>query len=566
MRKTNWFCTVILVFFIGFSFNGICQIDFKSLDQYITQISNLQENNEYAKIIALTTKTSKNLTNTDQKKAITIVNNVAYANMKSKQNEFITQAITERYKNALNQSRKLGNKQLEIWCSLNTAFYFYNHLQYKYAVPYFLPALSYLKENPSEQPYDSFNSYKKISYFLTFVKDYGESNYFLKRASSLAKNTPEKLAAIYYLMGNNSIQQNLFPEAKKQSLTAKKYAIKYNDQNYLSRIYGNLALVYLHEKNYKKAENLLLKDLEISQKINSHRNYLYAATKLGTLYIETKKYVQFETLLSDIENYQSIDKISYNWYKPDILTLKMQYAMNLGKNNEELSLRRKMDSLSYAQQLLQDEQAFNGYWINQKSKYQIQSEKNKHKLSQTYNRFVISMVIVIALFSIGVIVVFSFYTKNKKEKAIFRQMMVELLSKNKKIKLNNDQLHQFAKDKELELAELKNNYIKIESEYIKYTQKQHEKLNELLDSHILTEESWIEFRNAFDKKYPDYLPFLQENFTDLTDNNLKIILLLKLNLSHSEIGNMLGISPESVKKAIQRLRKKLGEHYDMLFK
>jgi hypothetical protein len=41
-------------------------------------------------------------------------------------------------------------------------------------------------------------------------------------------------------MGNNSIQDNQFTEAKDYLLLGEKYALKYNDQNYLSRIYGSL--------------------------------------------------------------------------------------------------------------------------------------------------------------------------------------------------------------------------------------------------------------------------------------------------------------------------------------
>lgn len=303
----------------------------------------------------------------------------------------------------------------------------------------------------------------------------------------------------------------------------------------------------------------------ISQKIKSHKNFLYATTKLAALYIETKQYSKIKLILQELYNYQKIDKKSYNWYEIDVLKLHLQYVIHNGEDEKELALRRSIDSLTYIEQLSQDEQVYNSYWVNQKSNYQVQNEKNKIKLYQSQNRFAISIIIAIALFIIGIVISLSFYIKKKREKTIFRQMIVELLSKNKKIKINNDELQHFAKEKEFELIALKDYYIKIETDYIKYAQNHNDYLNELLGNHIMTEETWIEFKKAFDKKFPDFLPYIHKHFEGLTESNLKTILLLKLNLSPGEMSKMLGISPDSVRKSIKRLQIKLGEKFDLLF-
>ena len=84
------------------------------------------------------------------------------------------------------------------------------------------------------------------------------------------------------------------------------------------------------------------------------------------------------------------------------------------------------------------------------------------------------------------------------------------------------------------------------------------KLNELLELKILTEEDWLIFKNHFEKVYAGFFERLKAQYADLTKAERRLFVLLKLKLSTTEIANILGISPESVKKGRYRLRKKLG--------
>jgi len=50
---------------------------------------------------------------------------------------------------------------------------------------------------------------------------------------------------------------------------------------------------------------------------------------------------------------------------------------------------------------------------------------------------------------------------------------------------------------------------------------------------------------------------LKQKYPDISTNDLKICALIKLNLSIKEMASILNISPDSVKTARHRLRKKL---------
>jgi tetratricopeptide (TPR) repeat protein/DNA-binding CsgD family transcriptional regulator len=83
-------------------------------------------------------------------------------------------------------------------------------------------------------------------------------------------------------------------------------------------------------------------------------------------------------------------------------------------------------------------------------------------------------------------------------------------------------------------------------------------IRKLLNMKILTNEDWQEFKRHFDQVHRGLLHRLQEQYPDLTRGENRLFILLKLKLNSKEISNILGVSPESVKKSRYRLRKKLA--------
>lgn len=58
---------------------------------------------------------------------------------------------------------------------------------------------------------------------------------------------------------------------------------------------------------------------------------------------------------------------------------------------------------------------------------------------------------------------------------------------------------------------------------------------------------------------------LIENFPELKESNLKIIMIQKLDFNNYKISNLLGVTIDAIKKSKQRLKKKLGDKHDLLF-
>jgi tetratricopeptide (TPR) repeat protein len=84
------------------------------------------------------------------------------------------------------------------------------------------------------------------------------------------------------------------------------------------------------------------------------------------------------------------------------------------------------------------------------------------------------------------------------------------------------------------------------------------KINKILQSNILTNEDWDNFKKAFEDIYPAFFSKLRYRYPDITASELRLSAMIKLNLSVKEMANMLGILPESVTTSRYRLKKKLG--------
>jgi len=70
------------------------------------------------------------------------------------------------------------------------------------------------------------------------------------------------------------------------------------------------------------------------------------------------------------------------------------------------------------------------------------------------------------------------------------------------------------------------------------------------------------FYSDFEKIYPSFSQSLKKTSPNISENELKLCALIRLNLSSKEIGQLLNITQDSVNKARYRLRKKLGLIYN----
>src|SRR5690606_35358567 len=123
---------------------------------------------------------------------------------------------------------------------------------------------------------------------------------------------------------------------------------------------------------------------------------------------------------------------------------------------------------------------------------------------------------------------------------------------------------EYLKNKKEHIAQLNAEIEKIRHSASAPLEEEEGKLDQLLQSHLMTDENWQNFRKQFRKEYPEFYNTLKTEFPDLTPANLRLILLQKLGFGPAEISGLLGITQDAVKKSRQRLKRRLGEKYEQL--
>ncbi len=88
--------------------------------------------------------------------------------------------------------------------------------------------------------------------------------------------------------------------------------------------------------------------------------------------------------------------------------------------------------------------------------------------------------------------------------------------------------------------------------------KQIKLLSEQISGGLQDDQHWEEFRGIFEQVHQSFFDRLQQQTGPLTNNDLRLIALIKMNLTSTDIATLLGISQDSLRVIRHRLRKKMN--------
>lgn len=184
-----------------------------------------------------------------------------------------------------------------------------------------------------------------------------------------------------------------------------------------------------------------------------------------------------------------------------------------------------------------------------KTRYEMDKKESEIKLLQEQHRISsLQLYILLALATLAFLITILIYGRHRliaKRKLELRRQQLNLYVRSLQDK--SETIQAILK----ELEDLKNSPPVTEEDKIG-------KFHEMLHSNILTEKDWENFKSAFEQIYPTFFTRLRYQYPTITTAELRMCALMKLNLSIKESADMLGISPDSVKTARYRLKKKFG--------
>lgn len=349
-------------------------------------------------------------------------------------------------------------------------------------------------------------------------------------------NYPAGVAQGYNNMAIYKMTSGAFEDAKKWLLKAKSYGDSIGDDVQIPVLYHNLGVCEDETGNDLAAIELFNACLAENKK-RGHAGDMNARClkRLSKIYSETgdyKKALQYQ--------------ISYDALRDSLNNENNLQAM------EELNIQYQTAKKEAAIQQAQQESRNSQFWV-----------------------WVLSASILVLLIAIIASLSFLIY-RNKRAKEIakiedgLRQSEISRIKQ--ELDFNKQQLSDYIetlKDKSIQIISLEDqikntlgeeNGLKFLSEGIQSTE---ELIDNIYGFKILTDEDWLRFKRYFDNVYPGMIQRLRELQPDITAAEQRLFMLIRLNSESKEIADMLGISPESVRKTKYRLKKKLSLSEDI---
>lgn len=344
------------------------------------------------------------------------------------------------------------------------------------------------------------------------------------------------------------------------------YSKKNNDSLRLAKGYGDLAQIYILNKEYKTAENLLLDDIQISKNVNNPKNVMFAQIRLGNLYLEQKKLNAAKQVFNLALEYIHTQEKLKSW-EADVNKALLSIAILENNANDELNFRRKLDFLRPIVDTIDGAEVLKKIsWKNQNeiANWKFESEQIKlEKASFMKTTFIIISGLLLCLLVLFMVI----YRRRFKLQQVYYDNSI-LTAQLEQLKIENalNEANDSLKSIKTYLIGKNRQIVKLETE-IKDLAKKSKKdiskekieLDKLISSHLMTNENWFMFKQSFINEEPEVFNYITTNFSDLSEANLRIVLLNKIGLKNQEIANLLGITIHGVKKAKQRLRVKYGE-------
>lgn len=288
-------------------------------------------------------------------------------------------------------------------------------------------------------------------------------------------------------------------------------------KNLFTTIYANIGKCLLEQGRYDESDMYLRRALDLSIEVNSKWD-------------EQLIYDYLKQLNEKRGNY----KEAYFYY---------QKRVGLEQNLRSAQVSRQIDELNIKYETAKKEQ-------------QLAELEKQNAIDRGIRNLLITSTVAVAI--IAFVVILYNYQKRKKDKLIaqlqLEKMSEELTSKNKEIA---SYTMSFLQKNQL-MEELKEQINQLKKSSDITTNKELTRINRIVDNTFRSDEEWKTFQITFDQMHDGFFKDLKKAYPDISNAELKLCALLRLNMNLKESAKILGIAADSVKTARYRLRKKLG--------
>lgn len=199
----------------------------------------------------------------------------------------------------------------------------------------------------------------------------------------------------------------------------------------------------------------------------------------------------------------------------------------------------------------------------QEKEQELVQARQQHKITVLTNYVLWGTLALIVFFSSGIIFLLRRINQRDKQLLATKESLIQAINEEKRQKELLMQNEIEFKESQLSALVLqmqqKNELMQELKDRIEQDTKtaQDTTLNKIISKGVNHDKEWNDFNTYFESINKNFYSKLKTAYPDISPNDLKICALIKLNMSTKEMAGILNISPDSVKTARYRLRKKL---------
>lgn len=330
------------------------------------------------------------------------------------------------------------------------------------------------------------------------------------------------------------------------------YTMKRDD--YVAANLGNIGAVFMEQEEYDKALKYFFKSIETSPKHGSVNNEIIAYNDITNAYRGKKDYEN--ALLYNSKSINLADSVGSLVYLKDAYYNRSRIHEKMGLYDKALNNRKRFerlkDSIFNSNKFKQIEELKTQYQTEKKEQQIALQEKEITVLEQKASISNLQKLVLGIGLLLSIIGFYAVRQKMKRNKLEKEKVDAELAFKKKE--LTTHALNLARKNETLE-------NLKAKAQELKEKENSATGYNQLIQSinfDLQDDNNWENFSRYFEEVHKDFNSNVKSKYPQVTSNELRLLALLKMNLSSKEIANILNISSEGIKKARYRLRKKLN--------
>ncbi len=340
--------------------------------------------------------------------------------------------------------------------------------------------------------------------------------------------------AIYKNLGALATQQGRWAKAQQYYQRALQLHRQSGNPEAMADLYQSLAFMYNKKGEYSRAQQeaqtgLLLVDQDLRVRVLLHQELAESYRGLRRYQPAATHFEQYATLQDSLLNQEKAEAIAemaarfQHEQQEQELALRQQEIALLRQNNQISRLQRNIVALGLL--LL----AITGGLITLGQRRKIRAKQAQLQHARAFTATV---------------------RENAQLQA--QQFRQELDHRNQQL---TSYTLNFVQKNEL-MSDLRDK-VELLQQQKQWSSRDFRQLKAHIQQHLSIDQDWEHFKLHFESVHPDFFRHLAAVCPELSPKERKLCALIRLNLDIKETAAILGISPDSVKTARHRLRKKL---------